>query len=341
MAQSSKPKPGACFARWAWLPLLAVVLLLGAGWPGKSQAASLSCAAVPRNTAFYLRFCCPRPCPVIDRTREEANQRKLELMSTWARQAGLESVHLQLLLQGVGQRTVMLPFVETPLHSYRVLENERMQGCLTSPRELVANRLIAPLPEETATQFANRAWEFAVRNMTPNVASNYYDTVPARVARRHCQNRNQENFAMVQLSVAMSAQSTARGIQRKFYDYIRAINLSDMATCAPQGAGAPAGSLNGFLSDAQGQLGNILGGLFGDGGAFMSLASGGLLGGTPGQGGTANQQVAGCLRQDIFLNTQIRADVALIKMYVDALRGMDTMGRGFVGLVKEELESSY
>jgi hypothetical protein len=306
--------------RWGWMVAACCAVLTGAAallHPEHARAGSavnLCPPYIPKNTAFYLKTCCPKPCPVFDKSLYETNQKELELLQKWAQLTGLKSISVQLLLEGAGQRIAALPLVESPLSSYNILEQASMRECLSTPDELVENNLLTPYtnPPESIENFTRRAWAFSLSNVTEN-APLHLSSVPERVNRKFCRAWLQNNYALEQLSVAMSAQSTLRAFKAKLYEYIRLSAASSTASCAPKTNISQAASstpLQGYLSNVQKQLGDAL--------------------------GSANPvqlpDLPGCLRQDIFLNTQLRTDQVLLKTYVDQMRTLYNMGEVFSNL---------
>jgi hypothetical protein len=285
------------------------MLFITCGWlltGVQSASAGPLCPPVLVNTAYYLKNCCPRPCPVFDRSLYAANQEKLKRLQRWATLAGLQSISLQLLLEGVGQRIMSLPLVESPLASYQVLESWRVRECLSSPKELVQNNLLTPYvtPPETADQFKRRAYGFALSLVTEN-APNQLSSVPERIARQQCRESLRDSYAMEQLAVAMSAQSTARAFKEKFYSYIRLSTGSNSTSCAPKNSLASGNALQAALSSLTQQITTTFG-----------LPADTL----------SQTKVSGCLRQDLFINTQLRTDQALLRVYTLQLQTLYNMG---------------
>jgi hypothetical protein len=292
--------------------LLALIAFMSHTDSAKAGGALL-CLTIPKNTAYYLINCCPKPCPVFDQARYAANLKKLDALQQWAQLKGLKELSLELLLAGVGQRIASLPLVESPLSSYRILEQASIRSCLSTPLELVENNLLTPYtnPPESVSQFMTRAFEFAFAGNTENVPL-HLSSVSERVNRKFCRASLKNNYALEQLAVAMSAQSTLRAFQKKLYDHIRLAAASSTASCAPtQGMTVPGtNALQNYLASAQQQLGEAL-----ETGNALQLPD-----------------LPGCLRQDIFLNTQLRTDQVLLKTYVDQMRTLYNMGTVFSNL---------
>ena len=304
--------------------LLAAGLFLwfSAGPAHAGGVLSPACIAAPKNTAFYLQNCCPRPCPVFDQRLYEANLEKLDVLRQWLGTAGLNEFSLQLVLAGVGQRIVSLPLVASPLSSYRILEQESIRVCIATPKELVENNLLTPYtnPPETAEQFIRRAWSTALWVQTEN-APLQLSSVRERVGRKFCRASLKQGYALEQLAVAMSAQSTLLAFKKRLFEHIR-LAASSAASCVPTQGLATGGSneLQNYLIAAQKQLTEAVGT-----GDALKLPD-----------------LPGCLRQDLFLNTQLRTEQVLLKTYVDQLRSLYNMGTVFSTLTgNTEFGTSY
>ena len=287
--------------------LVSFLILLTLAFAGRAHAGpKVICLTTPKNTAFYLRNCCPQPCPVYDQKRHAANLAKLEVLQQWAAVSGMTDISLRLLLAGVGQPVASLPLVSSPLVSYRPLEDLSIRSCLPPPRELVENGLITPYtdPPEPPLAFLRRAFAYSLQINTEN-APLHLSSVTERIGRRHCRAKLQENYALQQMAVAMSAQSTLRAFQAKLYEYIRLAAASGVASCTPASS-----ELGQYLSWAQSAFGQ----------AFGSAEMPPL------------PEQPGCLRQDISLNTQLRADQALLRTYVIQMKTLYNMGTVFGSL---------
>jgi hypothetical protein len=288
--------------------LLACIALLGTADQSEAffRIGSLCPPGMPKNTAFYLKNCCPKPCPVFDKQLYKVHMQKVSLLQKWAQVEGLQNLSTQLMLMGVGQRIAALPLVDSPIASYRALEQAEIASCFPSPDELVENNLLTPYtnPPESLYAFRKRAAQFALSLNTEN-APLFLSSAPERVSRRFCRQSLKDNYAGVQIAVSMSMQATLGAFQQRLYENIRLAAASSTTSCAPKN-----GNLQSYITAIQQQLGGALG------------------------TGSAAQIPAlpGCLRQDVMLNSQVKADQALLQAYLTQMRILYNFGNVFNNL---------